>query len=877
MKRQSTQYAAILAILVTTNLKASLFPQNECPHREYLHQVTEPVAKVDEILTEEEQATRASGKVTTSFAGVFGGYSEDGVQKTSFPSGTQSQSSTGGALQTDGKFIAVGSLVATGGTYMGGIVRYVTNGEIDTSFGTQGTLTETLQQYGGFSRVALQSDGRILVFGSEYVFGTSQFLARRYLANGTLDASFHTDGKLNTTFPGSNSAMYFGGLALQSDGKAVASGTGSILSGNPASLVVVRYLTNGSVDNSFDTDGMAIYSGGQGNGGDIFFQTDGRILVNYSPYSTGAPFFGMARYLSNGKLDASFSGDGIAIHTTSGSEWNTNIALQTDGTTLQFGTLQTARDTFRFLLVKYLTSGTLDQSFGTDGWSVYDVGSGTNFAHDMALDGSGKIVLTGGYHGNLDFKTMRLLANGVLDTTFSGDGMRTTTHTGGQIVLQPDGKISLVGWSSPQSAFAVIRYLSNGELDAAEPYSESANRVVAQSDDKLIVAGAVGGDIGLSRYLLNGTLDTTFEGDGKISAALGAPSNENGLALQSDGKVVVAGRHSSRRGYDFGVYRYLSNGTLDNTLDSDGKVSTDFSAGEDSAAALTLQTDGKILAAGKAYISSENRIAVARYLSNGVLDNTFDGDGKQNTDAGSNSVARCVVPQTDGKVVAVGDNGADLAVVRYLANGVLDAGFSDDGIQTTNVNGTDSGYGCALQSDGKILASGYNTCWGYFMTRYLSNGVLDTSFSEDGKKVIPNIGLYASQSIVALSDGRILGVGKSGNNGAILRLLSNGTLDNNFGYSNGIQPIEFGRTTTGLNGLAVTADGRILAAGSTGIDFTVARCQSCGPLDVTFGSSREGLDELSKKESLNEAIRACRSDKDYLTDLYWEKQNADKQ
>ena len=228
-------------------------------------------------------------------------------------------------------------------------------------------------------------------------------------------------------------------------------------------------------------------------------------------------------------------------------------------------------------------------------------------------------------------------ADGDLDTTFDSDGKVTTAIGSGtdrafSVAIQSDGKIVVAGLSN------------NGSND----------------------------DFALVRYNTDGTLDTNFDSDGKVTTAIGS-GNEQALsvAIQSDGKIVAAGRSSNGSNDDFALVRYNTDGTLDTTFDSDGKVTTAIGSGTETAYSVAIQSDGKIVAAGFSFNGSNNDVALVRYNTDGTLDTNFDSDGKVTTDIGSyNDYARSVAIQSDGKIVVAGfsNNGSndDFALVRYL-------------------------------------------------------------------------------------------------------------------------------------------------------------------------------------------------------------------
>src|SRR5687767_5871832 len=153
---------------------------------------------------------------------------------------------------------------------------------------------------------------------------------------------------------------------------------------------------------------------------------------------------------------------------------------------------------------------------------------------------------------------------------------------------------------------------------------------------------------------------------------------------------------------------YASEGQLDGSFDSDGKVSTEFRAFLDSARSIAIQSDGRLIAAGYSEGSSDvrNDFAVARYNTDGSLDTSFDSDGKLTTDFGSLEQAYAVDVQADGGIVVAGGSNTDFAVARYNIDGSLDTSFDSDGKLTTDFGGSDFAYAATIQSDGKIIAVG---------------------------------------------------------------------------------------------------------------------------------------------------------------------------
>jgi uncharacterized delta-60 repeat protein len=188
-----------------------------------------------------------------------------------------------------------------------------------------------------------------------------------------------------------------------------------------------------------------------------------------------------------------------------------------------------------------------------------------------------------------------------------------------------------------------------------------------------------GFDAALARYNSNGTLDASFGTGGTVTTDFAGFNDEaSSVAVQPDGKIVVAGQAGPyvNRNFDFALARYNSNGTLDASFGTSGKATTDFAGSSDQPSSLALQGDGKIVVAGQTFVGGVHDFAVARYNSNGTLDTSFGTSGKATTDfAGSDDRPSSVAVQPDGNIVVAGqaDIGGrfDFALARYVGSTVL--------------------------------------------------------------------------------------------------------------------------------------------------------------------------------------------------------------
>lgn len=456
-----------------------------------------------------------------------------------------------------------------------------------------------------------------------------------------------------------------------------------------------------------------------------------------------------------------------------------------------------------------------------------------------------------------------------------------------KLVMQPNnsyrfGSRRLAHWL-PITAAAAIMAVNGGaqtaQAAAGEPdqtfgrrgkvttdfngTTDIAYAVALQPDGKIVVVGTTyanndysNEDFAVSRYNANGTLDTSFGVNGRVTTNFpNLAAVASAVAIQSDGRIVVAGGAFPLFTFlgDYAVVRYNTDGSLDGSFGRGGIVRTRFSAGGSYAYAVALQPDGKIIAGGTVFVdfssddSSNTDFALVRYKPNGTLDPTFGTGGGVMTDFdGFNDDVYTLLIQPDGKIVAVGDakNPAhyyDFALARYLPRGVLDTTFGAAGKVRTDFGASDLdiAYSAALQSNGKIVAAGAATFnngteQDFAIARYNQNGTLDTNFSLDGRVTI-DFGSYLqiAYSVLIQTDGKIVTVGypnteSSDSDFLLARCNRNGSLDSTFGVGGKVRT-SFGDLNDGANGAVLQPDGKIVAVGfhptttRVGVDFIVAR------------------------------------------------------
>jgi uncharacterized delta-60 repeat protein len=364
--------------------------------------------------------------------------------------------------------------------------------------------------------------------------------------------------------------------------------------------------------------------------------------------------------------------------------------------------------------------------------------------------------------------------------------------------------------------------------------------------------------LGISGGAQPGTLDASFGTGGKVITQVSASGDDYGsaMALQSDGKIVVAGLtyDGVSTKYQFALARYTTSGVLDNAFGIGGKVITPLYSGtgeDDEATSLVIQADGKIVAGGLSYngTTSDYDFALVRYNSDGTLDNTFGTGGIVRTDLGDDNYAYCMALQSDGKIILCGTkyaaNDFDFALVRYTTSGSPDAGFGTSGhvILPIITGMTDYITSIKIRPNGKIVLSGisfdsFNNKNRAVLVQLNTDGSIDTNFGTSGI-VIANFSTAGDviNSIALLADGSIIAAGSTngGQQMLLAKFTSTGAVDNSFGSAGVVS--KSGYTA---NSVSIQPNGSILIGGNTssGVsNFAVLRFNSDGTPDYTFGTA----------------------------------------
>lgn len=401
------------------------------------------------------------------------------------------------------------------------------------------------------------------------------------------------------------------------------------------------------------------------------------------------------------------------------------------------------------------SNGTLDRSFGSGGKLVTDLDGESDEAHAVVVQKNGKIIAVGqSYVMPQDrprFAIVRYNADGSVDESYGDDGQVITGMTDDEYdysvahaaTLDAEGKLLVAGTTYDESAghnvFALARFNEDGSFDKTfgkggkvlttidtsdESFDEMAFAMAVDQDGKIVLAGSTGAypsDFAAARFLGNGKLDTTFGNKGKVITDLGGNDKATAIAIQNDGKIVVAG-NGAVEDQDWAMLRYTASGKVDTSFGSKGIVSLDFKGGEDHVGGVAVRPDGKILLGGVSYTgvvfchdynggikSCDNyAFSLAQYTADGKLDKSFGTGGSVVYESEIETGGYALALQPDGKALLAGHlDDDDFAVIRVDASGELDDSFGDGGlVHTPFGNSFDVAYALALQANGDIVLAG---------------------------------------------------------------------------------------------------------------------------------------------------------------------------
>jgi uncharacterized delta-60 repeat protein len=630
------------------------------------------------------------------------------------------------------------------------VMRLNANGTPDTTFGGSGFISLNpgpLEDHG--VSVAVTSDGGVVVGGLRYLTLSDPQNNRQY---ETALVKLRTDGTLDMAWGGGDAQVHgtfaqsaFLGLVAAPGGKLVGAANGG----------VARLNANGTPDTTFSGDGKTDVTAG-GAFGDVAVQSDGKVLVarRVPGPSTEDDAFGVTRLTAGGNLDTTWDGDGLAV-TNFHNLYETpgGIAIQSDGKVLVAGTANAdyAREFESVVVVRYTTGGRPDTTFSSDGKTNNDFGTVRRTAADVVVQPNGMILVGGAQRAGAssspsgvgeDFFLARYRPDGTPDTTFSGDGRLTTDFAGAfdslsDLLLLPDGKILALGQS----------------------------RLPSRNDY----------DLALARYNADGSLDTTFSGDGKMTLGLGGNDLGVKLARRTDGDIVLSASTGTNVNGPYALVRLNPDGTRDNTLGGSGVLFHHLGA------VFALQADNKIILGGFEQTEQypDGGLYLTRLNDSGVADPSYGSGGRTATvgyGIEDDARAQDIIFQ-NGKTLVLADVGADavsgggsaVGLMRFNPDGGIDTTFGDadryansgKGLYLTPERSREIAVNVALDPSGRILVgtapepfepSGAYSRLGAL--RMLADGAPDTTFGINGRAVVTAGPIAHTARLAVGADGR---------------------------------------------------------------------------------------------------------------------------
>ncbi len=730
-------------------------------------------------------------------------WGEDGVKRVTFSENGDLVNAA--LLDPDGKVVIAGWVDGYPGAF--GLARMLPDGSLDPTFGEDGKVmtrfsTDPELPNAPWS-IGPRQNGGYLVAGEmcdvDYV--VCEWVSAAYNHDGTLDESFDDDGWITTSIPGADGVFAWPpSNLLQADGKTIVGGV-VLQPGGDVDSALRRHNLDGSLDDTFGDGGIAVI--------DIDEQVNylehlallpsGQIIVlggigesiDAFTYSAGTGY--LLRLNDDGSIDDTFGTDGLVT-------WgDTDDPVGTEGLDVS---------SKGEIFVSGLMDGAVENELDCGVWH-FDAGG----AMDMAFGDGGVLRIDDG--GDEICFTINLLPDGKLALTgniYPPEAARRSSdlirRRGGMAARSANGRDSVQVGTTPDAIVARIN--PGGTLDETfgdggwlvhdvEEQDNDGTSALVQPDGKIIVIGNVTNletelvDMALSRFLGEelpkpDRLDPTWGEDG-ISFAPFEGGDEQGFAqlIQPDDKVIVAGWANIWPG-DFGAARFLPDGGLDTGFGDGGRVTTAFTDDPtlvDASYAISGRSNGGFFLFGETCDADYNicQLALAAYLADGTLDDTFGDGGKVITDPGGDSALSWpnrILTQPDGGVVVAGvvyqeSGDVDIILLRYQANGELDESFGDGGMTIQDFNEVENYPQDMLQlPDGKILIAGgfseladdeinYQPSDAY-LARFTGDGELDTTFGGGDGFVTWDYGddLGAlGQHVVLHPDGGLLVLGAS--------------------------------------------------------------------------------------------------------------------
>lgn len=709
--------------------------------------------------------------------------------------------------QADGKML----LVIDAGYGKMSIGRRLANGDRDLSFAHEG-YTDFLDVSSPVA--AIQTDGKIVVVGSAQ--NTQDFYAVRFNSDGTLDAGFGTNG-ITITDAGTD-GDFLTSVVVGPDGKIY--GGGYIAPNGSYRFALIRYTANGQPDPTFGQNGIVITNFNDYNASivSVAITPENKIIAFGNVSTPDGGDYALAKYNLDGSPDLTFNGTGQTTIDFGGYDNGTAFAVNSDGK-MYIAAVNSYLVEEKFRITRLNADGTLDLTFNNGlGYCYTSFGNVNDILTNMLILPEGKLLIAGstspGDYNLYNVAVTRLNNDGTADTNFGTNGLVTSDILGtfdNNIILtrNANGQIIMGGYTDQSTGsfdFTLFRYSADGVPDASFgsggsfldfiPSSAfSYNYVFGQQDSKLLVLGASNDGVTktfLSRFNSNGSVDNTY---GQSGVAI-LPTLLANYSFQPDGKVLAIGSSDGGNGGNFQLWRFNADGTADNGFGNAGTVISDF-GGNENPYYGAVQTDGKIVAVGYQYTDIGNQLLVARYNSNGSLDNSFGNSGFTTVVGETETYPSSILVQPDGKILIISHGYLhppdysyfyfDIVLVRLNPDGSPDNTFGQSGVWIKDHGPREFAGILALQADNKILYTYFagQDQFSYYAERLNADGTLDNSFGINGDVNAKGTGVLIQQDQKILLSGGSVGPANSVL-ATITRLNTDGSPDNSFGTNGNV-------------------------------------------------------------------------------------------
>ena len=701
-----------------------------------------------------------------------------------------------------------------------GVSRHLADGSLDATFGDGG---RSALDFGVYD-VAIQADGRIVAIGAS----AGALLARdwkvaRLMPDGSIDTSFGNQGRISLDWYGSSDEAK--SIALGASGNIIVGGLAHKPGLGTAFALAIfdgqGQLLEWRIDKFF-TDTADICN-------QVLVQPDGKIICAGLARNFNGAVMAIARYEPDLSGDDTFGTDGMAVVAYSEGPAEAQTAMLMPNGQIQLGGFVNDSDDYALALVRLTASGALDTGFGSDGRVLTHLaGSDTESINGLFLDGT-RILASVQSDSLDDFVVAAFTLSGALDSSFGTSGVTTVDF--------------------------------HGRIDRSRAIAGHQGRVlVAGAAQGPVRSGT--DDLALARLTSSGALDTSFGDNGRARHGLVGPVSVwiADAVVRDDGGVLAVGEVGMTfRAKEFLLAAFNADGSPDMGFGNEGSQTVDFDNGEDEAFAVALLADGRFLVGGAVRPDGGTKdFGVARFLADGSLDTSFGNSGWVVMDLdGDNDAVRDLIVQPDGKIVVAGDGRfpshgytTDFVVVRLNADGSVDTGFGSNGVVRHSVNNYDWVSAVALLASGEIIVGGPASSGEFLFMRFTASGSLDAGFGTGGVVEVDFAGEQdVLRDLIVLDDWqgqgeRIVAVGNARSSSSVttedfaaVMLTGNGALEPGFG-SGGKVMFDFDGASDQAFSVTATAGGGLVLAGratlSNRFSFAALALTANGTPDSAF-------------------------------------------